>query len=331
MFRNQSRLKNRTGFTLIELLVVIAIIAILIALLLPAVQQAREAARRSSCKNNMKQLGLAIHSYAETHSAIAPGGTCSRDYGYASWGPCSYSSGWSATALMLPYFDQANLYNQLEFENPPKDFWSTSGGTANRAVTNVRLAPLQCPSDLEISNNKRQTSYLPVSGSHQVANPGSPANGLKGGLFWTEKLKFKDVTDGLSNTLAYGEMSHQDKYWNQGGSAVGSDCLADSSNNGSNPLTYRGKDWSTKEGRNYIVMGRPPNHPAADCQRDGNCPHCPGTVNGPAYALPMRSMHTGGSHGLLADGSVRFLSDNLDRSICRALGTRAGGEVLGEY
>ncbi|QDT45236.1 putative major pilin subunit [Gimesia alba] len=331
MFRIQSPPKNRSGFTLIELLVVIAIIAILIALLLPAVQQAREAARRSSCKNNLKQFGLAIHNYAETHSVIAPGGTCSRNYSYASWGPCSYSSGWSATALMLPFMDQANIYNQLNFQNPPKDYYSTGGAGTNRTNTNVRLALFHCPSDKEISNNKRQISYLPISGSHQVANPGSPANGLKGGMFWTENIKFRDVTDGLSNTLAYGEINHLDKYWNQGGSAAASDCLADSSNNGSNTLTYRGKDWSTKEGRNYIIMGRPPNHPAADCQRDGNCPHCPGTVNGPAYALPMRSRHTGGAHGLLADGSVRFLSDNLDRNICRALGTREQGEVIGEY
>ncbi|QDU08267.1 DUF1559 domain-containing protein [Gimesia aquarii] len=331
MFRKQFPLRHRKAFTLIELLVVIAIIAILIALLLPAVQQAREAARRSSCKNNMKQIGIAIHNYHETHSVLPPGGTCSRNYNFASWGPCSYSSGWSTTAFLLPNLDQANLYNLLDFENPPKDYYSTSGGSTNRTNTNVRLVPLHCPSDKEISNNKRQTSYLPISGSHQVAAPGNPANGLKGGLFWTDKLKFRDVTDGLSNTLAYGEMNHLDKYWNQGGSAAASDCLADSTNNGSNTLTYRGKDWSTKEGRNYIIMGRPPNYPAADCQRDGNCPHCPGTVNGPAYALPMRSMHTGGAHGLLADGSVRFLSDNLDRTISHALGTREGNEVLGEF
>lgn len=330
MFRC-SRGKSRIGFTLIELLVVIAIIAILVALLLPAVQQAREAARRSSCKNQLKQIGLGLHNYHDTHGCLPPGGTCSRNYDYATWGPCSYSSAWSAPAMLLPYLEQSALYDSLDFTLPPKDYYSTSGGGTNRTNTNIRLAVLHCPSDIEISNNNRQLSYLPVTGSHQVANPGSPANGFRAGLFTTDEISFADCTDGLSNTIAFGEVNHRDHYWNQGGSAVGTDCLADSTNNGSSTLTYRGKDWSTKEGRNSIVMGRPPNHEAPDCQRDGNCPHCPGLYNGPAYALPMRSMHKGGAQGVLADGSVRFLSDSLDRNICRNLGIRDDGNVLGEF
>ena len=326
-----SRKPSRSAFTLIELLVVIAIIAILIALLLPAVQQAREAARRSSCRNNLKQFGTALHNYHETHSMFPLGGTCRRNYDYASWGPCSYSSAWSATALLLPFLDEASLYARLDFAKPPKDYYSTSGGTTNQSNTNVRLSVLMCPSDIVIPNNKRQTSYLPVGGSHQVANPTGRANGRVAGMFWTDSVTARDVRDGLTATIAYGEMSHANHYWNQGGTEDPDKCLADSTDDGGATLTYRGKDWSTKEGRNYIIMGRPPNFTAADCQRDGNCPHCPGLVNGSSYALPMRSMHQGGAHGLLGDGSVRFLSDSLDRTVSRALGTRENGEVLGEF
>jgi prepilin-type N-terminal cleavage/methylation domain-containing protein len=136
------------GFTLIELLVVIAIIAILIALLLPAVQQAREAARRSQCRNNLKQIGLALHNYADTHGRFPPGGVCLdgagcwSTYSASMADPRHVSSGASWVTMLLPYFDQSALYNQYRFDLP-------SANAANATVRRTWLTVLQCPSHLQ--------------------------------------------------------------------------------------------------------------------------------------------------------------------------------------
>lgn len=323
--------RTRLGFTLVELLVVITIIGILIALLLPAVQSAREAARRSHCTNNLKQLGVGLHNYHSAHGCFPPGGTCSQDCACASWCPCGYGTGWSGTALLLPYLEQHQLYEKLDFKRPPYTFYCSANGDANSATTNTYLPVLNCPTDKLIDNNLRTTAYLMVRGSHQVSNPSAPASSLAKGMFSTYRIRIQDVADGTSFTLAYGEVDHKNNYW-ESASATDTNCTVLVSSPAPVTLSYRGSNWAAKIGRNYIVMGRPPNFKEPDCQRDGSCPHCGDTVNGlgpsGAVALPMRSMHPGGAQGLLADGSVRFFANTMTMDVSRALGTIEGEEVF---
>jgi len=204
------------GFTLIELLVVIAIIAILIALLLPAVQQAREAARRTSCKNNMKQIGLALHNYHDTHSTFPPGGI--------TMGPCcGTKSGTTWTISILPFLEQKNLYDQYDFNSFNED-------GANRAVRETILEVFTCPSDIEPNTLQRPDSgpgngvnyapgtYRAVSGR---SNGGCWAdnNQIGTGFCWRNRgvlhhvgtrgartERMADIFDGTSNTIMVGEM-----------------------------------------------------------------------------------------------------------------------------
>src|SRR6056297_2202060 len=132
--------RKRKGFTLIELLVVIAIIAILVALLLPAVQQAREAARRSSCKNNLKQLGIALHNYHDTHTVMPAGITAcisNTTYRDTCW------EGWSGLAMLLPYIEESAIYDNLDFNR----YWNSTAGNNNRQFTNSLIDTFNCPSD----------------------------------------------------------------------------------------------------------------------------------------------------------------------------------------
>jgi len=202
------KIRSRSGFTLIELLVVIAIIAVLIGLLLPAVQAAREAARRAQCVNNLKQLGLAAHNYHDAHNSFPMGGTFqpSPRYGgsISSWG------GWSAQSLLLPYLEQTPLYNSCNFSLPPGVH--EGNVNANTTASLTRVAGFLCPSDGQAGAfyiNSYRASIgphiirglppRPVSGVFSISGPinqyggGSPSFGLR------------DVTDGSSNTIAFGE------------------------------------------------------------------------------------------------------------------------------
>jgi len=197
--------RTKRGFTLIELLVVIAIIAVLVALLLPAVQQAREAARRSSCKNNLKQIGLALHNYHDTHTALPPGYVVQIDF-RSSWGWSSY---------LLPFLDQAPLYQQLDVGSQP----------LATALTNANLLDLmqkpisgfRCPSDTSPEVNNEHTlrdvndveqevassNYLGVHDGDYWSNVTGEQH--QGTFFANTNRSFRDYTDGLSNTIVVGE------------------------------------------------------------------------------------------------------------------------------
>ncbi|REJ83658.1 MAG: DUF1559 domain-containing protein, partial [Planctomycetota bacterium] len=192
-------LKSRRAFTLIELLVVIAIIAILIALLLPAVQQAREAARRTQCKNNLKQLALALHNYYDAHTTF-PNQAGDSLYGY------------SALAQILPYLDQANLHNMMDFSQPLQVGlpWAPAVNPSAADIVKRPLTVLLCPSEpgnpIYTDDNGAEwagSNYLVNGGSGLQTNYCSSVND---GLFWRgSKTRFRDITDGTTNTVCMAE------------------------------------------------------------------------------------------------------------------------------
>jgi len=193
------------GFTLIELLVVIAIIAILISLLLPAVQQAREAARRTQCKNNLKQLGLALHNYHDIHNVFPSGytarGVVSSDPAAVETGP-----GFAWGTMLLPMMDQGNLYESLDFSLDAVD-------PANLAAADYVLEMFLCPTDpaprkftLPSGTELPASNYVGIFGYGNV----SMAPGTGTGIFYrNSSTRFRDVTDGTSNTICIGERMHE--------------------------------------------------------------------------------------------------------------------------
>lgn len=324
----RSTQRRKRGFTLIELLVVIAIIAILVALLLPAVQQAREAARRTQCKNNLKQLGLALHNYHDAHSAF-PNQAGNSLYGY------------SALAQILPYIDQGNLYNNFDFSQPLQVGrpWAPAVNPVMADVVRRPLTVLLCPSEpgdpiyLDGSGNEwAGSNYLVNGGSGRNIDYCSRDND---GLFWRgSKTKFRDMTDGVSNTVAFAEVL----FGNRGS---GTTTLEDPQRQmkrvrGGGPCTLtsdamlamgsgtfegrRSGAWSLSTGYHSLVHGYlTPNSEFPDMTHHGE------VVSG------TRSMHVGGSQVALCDGSVRFLSDSIDRELIRNLFARDDGQVIGEF
>lgn len=315
------RLRNR-GFTLIELLVVIAIIAILIALLLPAVQQAREAARRSTCKNNLKQIGLALNSYEGTHRCF----------------PINFGTGFNVNSksiswvtMLLPFIDQGPLYQSVDFNG-------TTNTGANVTASRTIIPTLLCPSDAGNGNGildrranigatdmRGVSNYRACAGSNWawgIANTcgtcsrnGGSNNGLDSGNGMICRYtgsrdtapvtRMRDITDGASNTFAVGESlpgkcDHCWWWWFNGG--TGSTAV---------PLNHP----------NYINRTTPGNW---------------NWTNGFA------SLHKGGGQFAFADGSVHFISENINsrtsinnndpvRGIYQYLATISGGEVIGEF
>jgi len=343
-----TRKKNAriSGFTLIELLVVIAIIAILIALLLPAVQQAREAARRTQCKNNLKQIGLALHNYLDTYSVFPPSFCVSGNptSGYTPGGQ------WSIHARILPFVDQANMFNAANL-----DVAYTPGSVPATSRVPVYL----CPSDVndkgrnDGSGNPEHypTSYGYNAGTWRVFDNTSLQGG-DGAFFPNGKTMPRDFTDGMSNTLGFAEVKAFTAY-NRDDSAgtatipttaAGVVALFGSTSPGGNNKGNSGHtEWV--DGRVHqtgFTTTLPPNTNVA-------VPGASGAVNagdytscreaktssdctGPTYAaVTARSYHEGIVHVILMDGSGRAISENIDLSLYRALGTRAGGEVLGEF
>ncbi len=332
--------KRKHGFTLIELLVVIAIIAILIALLLPAVQQAREAARRSQCKNNLKQIGLALHNYLSAFTAFPPAFCVSPD------GAGGYTPGgqWSIHARILPYADGSNLYNNI-------DFSVGYAAQADPSIAYTRTPFFICPS--EVNDKMRLTSggapeHYPVSygyngGTWRVFT-NSNLSGGDGAFYPNSKTKPRDFTDGMSNTLCFAEVKAFTAYNRDGNSgtstppdvAGGVEAILSGTNKGNSGHTewvdgrvhQTGFTTTLTPNTKIAIPGATGATGAGDftaCREAKSC-------TSPTYAaVTARSYHVGIVHALLMDGSTRSISENIDLNTYRALSTRSGGEVIGEF
>ena len=309
------RRTQRTAFTLIELLVVIAIIAVLIALLLPAVQQAREAARRTQCKNNMKQIGLAFHNYHDTlncfpvNFAVRGGGG----------GQAIVDTGHSWLTMSLPYIDQANLYNSINPNGP------LAGNAANTAAAMTSIPAFLCPSDDGNGNGKLSnlsdlggtwgvTNYKACAGSNwawgiAAWNPVSSPNGknagsvdglnMGNGILCSNQqnsngpTRMRDVTDGTSNTFAVGENLPAWTQWCWWYNPNGATATCAIPLNGLLKRPINPGDWPN----NYSFA----------------------------------SKHVGGGHFTMADGSCRFISENVDTNVYRAAATIGSGEIASDF
>ncbi|QDT56958.1 Type II secretion system protein G precursor [Caulifigura coniformis] len=304
---------RRRGFTLIELLVVIAIIAILIALLLPAVQQAREAARRTQCKNNLKQIGLALHNYESSITIFPPSSTSGFGKGVWGWTAASEQDRTmhlhSFASLILPYLEQAAVSNNINYN-------LSSLAVANREMAATQMPFYLCPSyagpkisadPLYVTtagfNRYAIRNYVAMGAKTVIGLSGaSPAEGC---MFPGSKTGFRDMTDGSSNTVMIAETREEKaSVWIDGTSAAVAGRYLGS------PPTYAGP---------RVSINYQPYFPG------GLFPNSIGQNWGPS------SLHTGGAHHLLGDGSVRFISENIDAGTYDALVTKSGGEVVGEF
>jgi len=321
--------RRKRGFTLIELLVVIAIIAILISLLLPAVQQAREAARRSQCRNNMKQLGLAMHNYESTHG-VFPSGRLERpgDTKWVSWG-----------VMILPYVDQAPLYN-LYNQNLR---WNAPG---NAAVTGTQLSVYLCPSvpvsgrfDRNPSTSYAGSNTPPAAGADYgsvnragtelwtargLTAPGAAQlNGIIARPAESPQSRMRDCTDGLSNTIMIMENAGAPEWFNATGR--GQTVQVTAANvaivTGTTMLA-EGTGWADPD-RNMTVSGAATS--GVDQFRTGRAPLAPINVTNESEPF---GFHEGGNMATMGDGSVKFISENIDIGAFAASLTRAGGEVV---
>ena len=328
--------KNRSGFTLVELLVVIAIIGILIALLLPAVQAAREAARRMTCTNNLKQLGLAMQNYLATHGGMLPN---------AGWPvPNDYPNDHSPLARLLPYCEQKNLHDLIDFNVVMGH--TKYGVAAELRPAAERVIPFfLCPSDGETPVHECTFSgtTIRVAGTNYAMNHGSgmddvfhPSFGATDGLCWvSSKVRLRDIGDGTTTTLAFTESlrgpcdsptSTSDvQVYRASGTADAA--TAASAESGGFSVSSVSK-WDGKR-LSFWLRACSPAGPLLNGRFTPNF-SMPDLVGGSAKVTAARSNHPGGVNACFCDGSVRFISESIAQDTWHAIFTRKGGEIVSD-
>ncbi|MEI6686055.1 MAG: DUF1559 domain-containing protein [Planctomycetota bacterium] len=323
-------IKFRKGFTLIELLVVIAIIAILIGLLLPAVQKVRESSAKMSCTNNIKQIALALHGYHDRALQFPPGCTPDLAPNAASWG-----SSWKV--FILPNIEQNGIFSNWQFTGSSGAFNANNQSYVNNSKVTIKT--YRCPSSLlpayETSNNKQMfTSYVGIAGSVLTAMNGGNHGQVSGGgiLFPNSAITLSGIPDGTSNTIMVGEQSDHLR------DAAGLPTIG-----GAGAITSQGP-WGWTMGCNNDTRV-PPNYQSGGDNRafqtsttrwsinqrglgntSGN-----GTNEDAGVNVPLSSGHTGGVNVAMADGSVKFISQNIPLLTLQYLSDRADGNVVSSY
>ncbi|TWT29263.1 DUF1559 domain-containing protein [Blastopirellula retiformator] len=313
---------RRSAFTLVELLVVIAIIGALIALLLPAVQQAREAARRISCTNNMKQLGLAMHNYHDTYKSLPPGQTTYGVFqipGVGEDDPNEYPQNGTWFQGILPFVEQSAMYDAIK-----TDMLSMSMANVDLDVRSTAVSAFVCPSDPnggKIGHDGFQGNYM-GNCNDQGLHAGLTADpGIATGLFFSKShIRFRDITDGTSNTIMLAECVQGEA---DGPSASTWDTT--------------GNYWNSTAGESLCMIGSWPINstgPSAmtDMNASGNVVSTdkkPAIYAGPTISIfCMRSYHPGGVMINRADASVSFLPDTVSIETMMNLGNRKDGNVI---
>ncbi len=320
----------RQGFTLIELLVVIAIIAILIALLLPAVQQAREAARRSQCKNNLKQLGLALHNYHDTHQAFPPGG-----FG-------QFKISWAVS--ILPYLEQGTVFNavNMNYGVSPGDMNSGYNTVLDKWMSEIFWCPSSPASRLNLRTDyptrAATASYIAVGGASTSATDSTDPTGMgrcgasgqgyacaNGMMPANMVVLMRDVTDGLTNTIMLGEQSAigrtstgtqvEIRSSSEWGVWLGPGATVRPPQTGGT-YTWAGNPWS----RNITTVRYPVGYTLQQTGSGGN--HRDGTNTA------FHAEHAGGAHFLRGDGGTSFLSSSMDTTVLRNISIRDDRNVV---
>ena len=298
-------MRSRRAFTLIELLVVIAIIGVLIGLLLPAVQRIRETANRLKCKNNLKQIGLALHNYHDGMGRLPPGYQTAVGPNNSDLGP-----GWGWAAILLPYLEQGNLQQQIRLDRQIFD-------PANAAARTTVLPVFSCPSEVKPGTftvvdangnpvcDVARGNYLGMNGVLGVSSDAFDNNGV---FLRNGRMRLADITDGLSNTLFVGERcsSMSDSTWT--GAVTGGVVPAIRYPNPADQL-------ANAEAASALVLSH------------GSRSHIPNDKL-VFDADATSSFHFGGVNFLFGDGSVHIISTDIDGLVYEALLTRAGGEPV---
>ena len=326
--------RHTTGFTLVELLVVIAIIGLLIALLLPAIQAARETARRSSCTNNLKQLGLALQNHANTKRTFPMGAQTQLDTILPVVNGVTYGRRrWSWSVYVLPFLEQQPLYD-VQWRHYQSSTWQDGGSDGSSASytdlpqkgtfvngficasdpTNPKLFSQDGPSNP--NNQGFHGNYLLNAGSQAFGTTSANSSQLNGISFPLSAVTLKDVTDGLSKTLAGSEIM----------------LIPEPVGGGLPVIDTRGRYHNNLHGGSSLSTLYPPNTTVSD-----QLPYCSNSItrapcnggSGANHVISARSYHPGGVNAAMADGAVRFVRNEIDTLVWQATGSRNGGEANG--